>query len=57
MDLLSDQSQWESSEIIRLDQLIQVHAKQFRGNTQVATEVKVMRHSNKMVLVIRILIH
>jgi hypothetical protein len=50
-----NQDRGESGELIRLDQLVQVHAEQFHYDAQMVTEIEVFVHSNNVMFVVGIL--
>ena len=46
----------KSNEAVRFDELVEVYAEQFHGDTQVTTEVEVLSHFDNMMFFIRILL-
>ena len=51
----SDESQGKPFKVVRLDELIQIHAQQFRSDTQMAPEVETVSEINHPKAVLRIL--
>ena len=52
-----DERSREADEAVRLDEFVQVDAEKFHRDTEVVTEVEVLRHLDDMVLLLGILIH
>jgi hypothetical protein len=53
--VLSNESKRKATKFVCFDQFIEIHSEQLCGNAQMSAEIKVMRHSNEMILVVRIL--